>query len=194
MSLVQPKYTDKGWIPRIALSFYFHTLERYMRGFDYSKILEVGCGEGFILEKVLDFGSHSLVGIDLDIQRLKLARKFAPHAMLIQADAHFLPFPPSSFDVVLLLEVLEHVGEPERVLKEVNRITKKFVLISVPHEPWWRIGNILRGKYVRNFGNTPEHIHHWGWRGIRKLVLPYFEIEKMSLSFLWIFILGRKRE
>lgn len=53
----------------------------------------------------------------------------------VVADAHALPFPDNIFDRALLLEVLEHVHDPEKVMSEASRVTKVggFVIVSMPY-------------------------------------------------------------
>ena len=92
----------------------------------------------------------------------------------------------------IILEVLEHVGEPDLVLREAYRVTSKYLLASVPNEPWWRIGNLARLKYIRDLGNTPEHINHWSVRSFKTLISEYFRILKVETPVLWTFILAEK--
>lgn len=76
----------------------------------------------------------------------------------------------NEFDLVICCEVLEHVNNFEQALKELKRISKKYILISVPNEPIWRMLNMVRGKYWKALGNTPGHINHWGVISFGKLV------------------------
>ncbi len=51
-----------------------------------------------------------------------------------------------------------------RRFRELARVSAGSVVVSVPHEPWFRVGSLIRGKYVRTLGNHPEHINHWNPR------------------------------
>jgi len=95
-------------------------------------------------------------------------------------------------DFVMILEVLEHVGEPDLVLREAYRVTSKYLLASVPNEPWWRIGNLARLKYIRDLGNTPEHINHWSVRGFKTFISEHFKIVQVETPVLWTFVLAEK--
>ena len=79
----------------------------------------------------------------------------------------------NNYDLVIACEVLEHLEEPEIALSELFRISNKYVLISVPNEPFWRIANFARGKYLNRLGNTPGHINHWSKNGIIDLTSKY---------------------
>ena len=57
--------------------------------------------------------------------------------------------------------VLEHLDNPAVALAELIRVSKKHVICSVPHEPWFMMGSLAGGQYVSRFGNHPEHINHW---------------------------------
>jgi hypothetical protein len=92
-----------------------------------------------------------------------------------------------------MLEVLEHVERPDQALHEAHRVTTRYLLASVPHEPWWRLGNLARLKYVRDFGNTPEHIHHWSVHGFRSLIGSRFTLVKLRLPFLWQAVLAERK-
>jgi hypothetical protein len=64
--------------------------------------------------------------------------------------------------------------------------------LSVPHEPWWRLGNMARLKYLRQWGNTPGHINHWSRGGFRQQVGKYFRVLRVTNPFLWTFVLAEK--
>jgi hypothetical protein len=56
----------------------------------------------------------------------------------------------------------------------------------VPHEPWFRLGSMLRGKHLRDFGNHPEHVNHWNRADLRALLETEFELTRISGSFPWL--------
>ena len=83
-------------------------------------------------------------------------------------------------------EVLEHLKNPNKGLSEIKRISKKDVIVSVPIEPVWRVLNILRGKYLKSFGNTPGHLNHWSVFSFQKLIRESgFCIKRKIISFPW---------
>lgn len=91
------------------------------------RVLDVGCADGWAREVL----SHcQYVGLDYPTTALKLYMT-RPQ---VYADGAYLPFSTGTFDTVLLLEVLEHVSNPERVLAEISRVLKPggAILISVP--------------------------------------------------------------
>ena len=95
-------------------------------------------------------------------------------------DATTLPFPDDSFDLVLAIEVLEHVPTPDHALSELSRVCSGTFVASVPFEPIWRAGNIVRRRYVKALGNTPGHVNHWTRWGFRKFVGTRFHVQQVA--------------
>ena len=192
LAAYQAKYRDSSFIVRYANSRFFKTIEMFIDSISPHRILDVGCGEGMVLEQLrVDHRVPSL-GIDLDPARIHLAKSQAGDIPYIIGNAQELPFRDNSIDLVMILEVLEHVGEPDTVLQEAFRVTSKFLLASVPNEPWWRLGNLARLKYIRDLGNTPEHINHWSIRSFKALISEHFKIVKVETPLLWTFVLAEK--
>jgi SAM-dependent methyltransferase len=185
----QAKYSDPNPLVRFANRRFFQALAKLLSEVPFRSVLDAGCGEGLVLGRIQ---SPQVVGIDLDRQRVILARASQPRPSVAVANVERLPFAPASFDLVIMLEVFEHVGNPETALKEVARVSREYLLASVPNEPWWRIGNIIRLKYLRGLGNTPEHINHWSTQGFARFLSHSFSVLLLERPFLWTFALGRK--
>ncbi len=101
-----------------------------------TKVLSIGCGTATDLKKLLV--KHNIFAVGLDAQRTFLMHATAskPKTVgLLQATAENLPVRDQSFDLVLLLEVLEHVEDPETTLQEIGRVLKTngTLLLSVPN-------------------------------------------------------------
>ena len=152
------------------------------------RVLEVGCGEGGQLRKIADRAPDAgLFGFDLPSEDLA-ERWEGLDAAMATGSAEALPYPDRSFDLVLALEVLEHVPDPRAVLAEIARVGRGAVVLSVPWEPVWRIGNLARGRYVRDLGNTPGHIQHFGRRRFRRLVGEHLDVRAVRRPVPWTFV------
>ena len=95
--------------------------------------------------------------------------------------------------MVLCSEVLEHLEYPEQAMKELQRVARKYCIITVPNEPFFRMANFLRGKNLSRWGNDIEHIQHWSARGILKFVGTYFSVRTMRTPFPWTIVVGEKQ-
>lgn len=89
-------------------------------------VLDVGSASGwFLSELALRYPKASYAGVDVYKKAIDYGKKRYKNLQLICSDAHSLPFPNESFDVVICAEVLEHVKSPEKVLREIKRVLTK---------------------------------------------------------------------
>ena len=65
------------------------------------------------------------------------------------------------------------------------------MIVSVPWEPVWRLGNLARGRYWRDLGNTPGHVHSFSRRSIRSLISRHLELVEERHPLPWTMILAR---
>ena len=111
------------------------------------RVLDLGCGEGrHVIAAYLE-AQVEAIGVDLCVKDLATTReKFKPFAQtadsgryfaLSSADARALPFADNSFDKVICSEVLEHIGDYEAVLAEVERILKPGGLFCASVPRFW---------------------------------------------------------
>jgi ubiquinone/menaquinone biosynthesis C-methylase UbiE len=163
-----------------------------------SSVLDVGCGEGILTaqwaQRLPPAPEGRIVGIDLEDPKLTAewaARE--PHANLEfrPMTVEHLAFADNEFELVAATEVLEHVDDPRRAVAEMARVATRWVLVSVPHEPLWRMLNVARGAYVRQWGNTPGHLNHWTRAGFVKLLGVHGEVVQTRSPFPWTMLLVR---
>ena len=156
-------------------------------------VLEVGVGEGEVSGEVRRrYPDARVVGVDLP--DADLAGEWRERGLAgVFADIARLPFPTASFDLVLAVEVLEHVPDPAAALVELDRLCRGGLVVSVPREPVWRIANMARGKYLRALGNTPGHVQHWSARSFAALVGSRFDVVSVRRPFPWTMVGARSR-
>lgn len=126
-----------------------------------SKILDVGCGAGFLSNYLASEG-HDVTGIDLSEESLNVARlrDKTKTATYLKADAYKLPFEDGSFDVITSTDFLEHVSEPKRVLDEVSRCLKPGGLFFFHTFNKTKLAHLMVIKCLEWFvKNTPDHLH-----------------------------------
>jgi ubiquinone/menaquinone biosynthesis C-methylase UbiE len=96
-------------------------------------VLEFGCGTGYQIPEITN-RCKSYTGIDFSKKSLKLCKKMRNNKLLI-SDAHKIPFKKNSFNVILMIDILNNLYKPEKVLEEVKRVLKNNgkIIISVPN-------------------------------------------------------------
>jgi ubiquinone/menaquinone biosynthesis C-methylase UbiE len=149
-------------------------------------VLDAGCGEGETLERLAGVLSGPITGVDLNAGSVEFTAKRIPSGNFQVADLTDLPFEDSSFDLVLCLEVLEHIPDPAPALNELVRVCRGDLVLSVPSEPWFRLGSLARGKYLSGWGNHPEHVNHWNPRSFRDFLAARTEVVSVERSTPWI--------
>jgi 2-polyprenyl-3-methyl-5-hydroxy-6-metoxy-1,4-benzoquinol methylase len=152
-------------------------------------VLEIGCGEGYMLNAMKQYKAVKFHGFDLDIPLLQEAQANNPLSHLTMMDGHHIAYASDTFDLVVATEVLEHVLSPAKVLAEAQRVSSQYAIFSVPREPIWRILNMMRGKYWGDFGNTPGHIQHWSTDTFIALVEQHFRVIEVYQPFPWTMLL-----
>lgn len=136
------------------------------------------------LTKALPTARYS--GWDLRREALPYAAAQAPLADLMLADALHLPLQTASADVVLCLEVLEHLGDPWTAVAELRRVTRGSVIVSVPNQPWFALANLARAKNLTTWGDDPEHVNHWRGGTFLRLLRQHATVREVAYSFPWV--------
>ena len=151
-------------------------------------ILDVGCGEGIVTERMAAVSGAATVGVDLGTEGLhgEWRRREGERLSFRPGSAYDLPFEDGSFDLVCALEVLEHLERPRAALAELARVSRVSVLVSVPREPLWRISHLLALRDVQSLGNTPGHVNHWSSGRFQQLVREYGEVVSFERPFPWL--------
>jgi len=99
------------------------------------RILELGCGTGALLEDLPVKSKVAIHGADWNLPAVIEASTHAPGISLLCADGHFLPYPDSSFDLVFCHYFLLWVKNPEQVLREMQRVSRKGGAVLALAEP-----------------------------------------------------------
>lgn len=186
------KYASSNPVERRLMAGFFGRLDAALPHGAPGRILEVGIGEAEVSTVVAERYGQTVVGIDLPDTELAANWSGKPVAPSF-ADISALPFADDEFDLVLGIEVLEHVPDPAAALREIARVGRRDVVLSVPREPIWRAANMARGKYWKDLGNTPGHIQHWSSRTFTQLVSDHLEVVAVCKPFPWTMIQARVR-
>jgi SAM-dependent methyltransferase/putative flippase GtrA len=117
------------------------------------RILEIGCGTGYVLRGLASEGSYELTGIEPNLAGLRHARARAPSVEFVQLDARELPY-EAAFDAVGAFDVIEHITEDERVLASVHRALKPggVLIVTVPQHKWLWSWTDEQARHKRRYG------------------------------------------
>ena len=182
------KYNSPNPVEQWMMRGFLRSLDAMLAGLEPLRILEVGVGEGQVMSRLSErFEDVPILGVDLP--DAALADDWRERRLTcLFGDATALPFPDRSFDLVLAIEVLEHVPSPARALSELARVCSGTFIASVPFEPIWRAGNIIRRRYVSDWGNTPGHVNHWTRWGFSRFVRGAFDVQEVSTPLPWTMV------
>lgn len=195
------KYTDEGQgkIGRKLLNNYFKSVEELVitsgvADGKSAKAIEIGCGEGYSTQRLRGFLPQSidLSASEYVVALVPKAQELNPEVKIIQESAYETNHKDGSFDLVFLLEVLEHLDYPDLALKEIARILKPdgYLVLGVPREPLWCGLNMARGKYI---SRTPGHLNHWPSYALKRLIKHNFgPIVASRQPLPWTQVLAQK--
>lgn len=137
-------------------------LDRYVVG---KRVLDAGCGGGGYVRYLSQCG-YDAVGVDNQDQFLALAEQAPCGGEFVHADlTEGLPFDDKSFDTTICFDVLEHVDD-ERVIRELARVTRHRLIITVPHDAGWLVDYGLLFATYRDV----THLRYYTEESLRKLL------------------------
>ncbi|MCU1353732.1 MAG: Methyltransferase type 11 [Acidimicrobiales bacterium] len=148
-------------------------------------VVDVGVGEGLALERMLPAG-HPAIGLEYRFDKVVAATDRLPALAGVRADAGMLPLADHRADLVTCIELLEHLPLVEPAVAELARVTRGRCVVSVPWEPWFRLGNLGRGKNVARFGNDPEHVQAFTPGRLRRALEAEFASVRVVRAFPWL--------
>lgn len=188
------KHTSKNPIQKFLIKNFYSALISLAKPLSPKNILDAGCGEGFTINKLSKNNiGKTIEGVEYEKDAIAFGKKLFPGLKIKQGSIYDLPYKNGYFDLITCTEVLEHLEDPVKALQEMLRVTKKYLIISVPNEPLFMLSNFLRGKNISKFGNDPDHINHWTiFSFLNFLKKNGLKIKKVKLPFPWILVLGEK--
>jgi len=125
-----------------------------------STVLDIGCGEGLLLEYLTETRRISGCGVDIAPEAVRLARVRGVEAEV--ADILHWEI-KQEYDYIILSEVLEHLANPEEVIAKVRERFRKALLVSIPNIGYYKHRlRLLLGRFPLQWEWHPaEHLRFW---------------------------------
>ena len=138
-----------------------------------SKVLDIGCGDGRLLQYLEDTKNINGQGIEISHQGVQKCVSKGLSVIQGNADTDLTHFPSNAFDVVILSRTLQATHKPKEVLSEMLRIGKKCI-VSIPNFGHWRCR-----LQILFMGKMPM---------TKSLSVPWYETENIHLCTIKDFI------
>jgi SAM-dependent methyltransferase len=152
------------------------------------RVLDLGCRYGALTRAYVE--GNDVVGVDIDREALAEAAKLGIETRWADVEQP-LDFPDASFDVVVAGELLEHLRDPELVVREARRVLKPggSLVGSVPN------GFRLKNRLVFLLGRPPEpdptHLHLFSAGDVRGLLRDFDDVELRFVAGRFVPLHGR---
>ncbi|MCH8049618.1 class I SAM-dependent methyltransferase [Patescibacteria group bacterium] len=161
-----------------------------------SRLVDIACGTGeIILHLAQDFPQVEFTGSDFSEEMLKKAKSKnadLSNVKIVNANVRDLPFPDSSFDVILCSDAFHHFASPEESLKEINRVAKEdsvFLLVDPAFDTLFQ--RIVAGAFGKVF-ETPKKYYSKN-ELVSLLVGAKFNVNEIFSYYFTNFLICKKR-
>lgn len=145
------------------------TFRRYLDDQARPRVLEIGCGTGYVLQRLAMENRYDLTGLESHLSGLHYARRRVPDVELVQADARDLPY-EAEFDAIGAFDVIEHIDEDDAVLASIGRALKPggIVVVTVPQHKWLWSQTDEAAMHKRRYGRS-ELVSKFRVAGLRPI-------------------------
>jgi ubiquinone/menaquinone biosynthesis C-methylase UbiE len=150
-------------------------------GAEFENALEIGCAEGIVINRLRELlHIKQCYGLDASTTFVELGRSLYPEIEFIHTSDINIPFPDSSIDLIVLSDIIEHIGNVDLFLAEVKRVGKA-VLLKVPLDKYlWRkmISEPLGRSHSVGPKHPDGHLHEFSKKSCERI------FKKMNFSVL----------
>lgn len=190
------KHTSSSKLQRALINRFHTSIASIVTELRPSTLIDCGCGEGFVDEVLLSsIPELQITGFDVLPDSVELARRRNPRATFDVGSIYNIKHDDNAFDVAVSFEVFEHLYEPDKAMKEIARVAKDYVVLSVPHEPFFCLANAARGKNldITPKGSDPDHRNFWSKSDFGKFVSKELDVVLLTGSMPWTICVGKTR-
>ena len=161
-SYYESYWTSEGFYPRgETWPELIELFRRYLPSRGH--VLDLGCGDGQTSGRWLTDHGYEYLGVDVSSNAIELARSAGLRAERIET-AESLPFGDSTFDVVVSIEMMEHLFQPLSAAREARRVLREggLLIVTTPNIAYWRsrLNLALLGRFDP-LGDDMSHTKPW---------------------------------
>ena len=143
------------------------------------KVLDAGCGSGN-LGKYLDI--KNLYGVDLSREAVEKIDK-TRYKKIFVAPLEKMPFPDNFFDIAVSIQVIQYPEDPEKIFKELVRVTKNKIVITSANFNWFKLKSIMYPPYREKYLGLVSKERYISNKVFKKLAKKYdLELKTFYLS------------
>jgi 2-polyprenyl-3-methyl-5-hydroxy-6-metoxy-1,4-benzoquinol methylase len=144
------------------------------------RVLEVGCSSGALTERIAAMGCR-VTGIEVRPDAAERARRFAEDILVGDLTTMALALRPSSFDAILLIDVLEHVADPLKALRRLFPLLREGgrIVVAIPNVAHWSVRlRLLAGRFEYEDSGILDRTHlRFYTRGTARAMLEQAGLE-----------------
>ena len=157
---------------------------------DHAKIIDIGCGGGAFLRILRDFGNKSWALFGNDFSNHAMASLQKQNFQALQGRFEALDLPPNSFDLITMNQVIEHLDDPDTVIKKIAMVLKPggYIFIETPSLTGWD-AKLFKHRYWGGY-HFPRHWHLFTPQTLQTLLqkhgLHIVETTAMASPSFWV--------
>ena len=155
-------------------------------------VLDIGCATGKLGQKLKQEKNCYLIGIENDEEKAKLAQSRLDKVIVADIEeTNNIPLPINHFDIIVFADVLEHLKNPETILRNFKQYLKEngHVIISIPNVANWTLRlKLLCGKwdYKQRGLLDKTHVKHYTLKTAKELIQNAgYNIESLTCTSGW---------
>jgi SAM-dependent methyltransferase len=163
---------ETHWWYEARRDIIFDWVKRMLARYEAPRVLDIGCGTGFNITYLHQIGYDQVDGLDISGDALMYCKSRRLHSLMI-GSAENLPLQSSTYDVILALDIVEHIANDRQVLSEIFRALKTdgTLVVFVPaYQFLWSFQDEISHHQRRYEANDLKY----------KILQAGFEINKLS--------------
>jgi len=176
LSTNHKKHKTKNPLKKYFINKFNNKIYDIVKSINFGNMIDVWCWEWFLLKKLKPLLYwKKVIWIDYEATAVEHAKSQNNEIEFFQWDVTKLNYQKDQFDLVICLEVLEHLENPNVWLQELLRVGNKHLILSVPNEPVFTIMRFLSLNNFFQLGKHPEHLNLWNAKSFEIFIRSNFD-------------------